>query len=86
VKGTVKRICLYVFTCLPGLGLAMVAKPLVLGEVFLWAGIFLALGAPVVVYLVEGSSRRRSAVHRGSAKAVEAPLCSQGRESMPERN
>ena len=65
MKGTVKRICLYVFTCLPGLGLAMVAKPLVLGEVFLWAGIFLALGAPVVVYLVEGGKGEKRCTSEG---------------------
>ena len=52
---SVRRIVIAVLLGLPGIGLAFVAKPLILGEGVLLLGILLALILPVGWLVIDGS-------------------------------
>jgi hypothetical protein len=53
---SLRRMAVAVLLALPGIGLAFVAKPLILGEGALRVGILLALAIPVCWLIATGSS------------------------------
>jgi hypothetical protein len=53
---SLRRIAIAVLLALPGIGLAFLAKPLILGETIRLLGVLLALAIPVLWFLATGLS------------------------------